>query len=465
MTDLFSASAYGGPGWSPRTVPLRQEIGRVWAACGVASEWAPLQAVLLHRPGAELAAATDPDAVQQLAEIDLGRAQAQHDALTQAYRDAGVVVHYVEPDDTPPPNLIFCADLLFMTPEGAIVGRPASTVRAGEERFIARRLAALGIPILRTIRGTGTFEGADAAWIDAHTVLLATGLRSNAAGAAQVTSLLYEMGVEVVPAGLPYGAMHLMGQLRLVDRDLAVAWPGRVPFAAVEALQARGYTVLFLPDEEEAKRGMALNFVTLAPRQIMMPGGNPITRAFYEAAGITCHTVDVSELVKAAGGVGCLTGILQRGSDAGLAFDAAVEEDYDKFLALQREQTAGYLAETLERMGMTWQEYKDRFRTVGRVYCIRQAGQVAGFYWIEERAPLLHLHGLILKDEFQGQGIGSQVLQKLETEYKQRMVAIELGVHESNTRAIALYERFGYKTVNRLEDLGFLVMQKHLAGE
>jgi arginine deiminase len=312
MTDLFAASAYGGPGWSPRTTPLRQEIGRIWGACGVSAEWMPLKAVLLHRPGAELLTTTKPDAMQQLDALDLERAQQQHHDLAQAYWDAGVIVYYVEPLEPAPPNLMFVADLLFLTPEGAIVGRPASTVRAGEERFVARRLAELGIPILRYVHGTGTFEGADAAWLDPRTVLLATGLRTNAEGAAQVTSLLREMDVEVIQVGLPYGAMHLMGQLRLVDRDLAVAWPGRVPYAAVAALRARGYAVLFLPDEDEARHGMALNFVPLSPRRILMPAGNPITQTFYQQSGIICHTVEVDELAKAAGAAACLTGVLER---------------------------------------------------------------------------------------------------------------------------------------------------------
>jgi N-dimethylarginine dimethylaminohydrolase len=207
---------------------------------------------------------------------------------------------------------MFVADLLFMTREGAVLGRPASTVRAGEERLVAERLARLGIPLLRSVRGTGTFEGADAAWLDQHTVLLATGLRTNAQGALQVTALLQEMGVDVVPLGLPYGAMHLMGQLRIADRDLAIAWPGRVPYAAVEALRARGFNVLFLPHIDEAKHGMSLNFVTIGPSQILMPAGNPRTLAFYEEAGITCYSVNIAELAKAAGGIGCLSGILAR---------------------------------------------------------------------------------------------------------------------------------------------------------
>ncbi len=312
MTDILNTAAYGGEGWSPRTQSLREEIGRVWGKCGVDTEWSPLKAVLLHRPGPELEGLTDPRAFQMLAPLDAGRARKQHDALAQAYRDAGVAVHYVKPSKAPPPNLIFVADLMFMTPEGAIIARPASTVRAGEERWVARRLADLGVPILHSVRGKGTFEGADALWIDPQTALVATGLRTNAEGAAQVASLLREMGVEVIQVGLPYGVMHLMGTLRFADRDLAIAWPRRVPYAAVEALRARGYTVLFIPDEEEAIYGMALNFVTLGPRRILMAAGNPITQAFYEEAGITCQVVEMDEIHKAAGGIGCATGILER---------------------------------------------------------------------------------------------------------------------------------------------------------
>ena len=59
---------------------------------------------------------------------------------------------------------------------------------------------------------------------------------------------------------------------------------------------------------------MALNFVTLGPRHILMPAGNPVTQTLFEGAGIVCETVRVDELVKAAGGIGCLTGILARES-------------------------------------------------------------------------------------------------------------------------------------------------------
>jgi N-dimethylarginine dimethylaminohydrolase len=247
-----------------------------------------------------------------LESLDLGLAQAQHDSIAQAYERAGVTVYYVSPPGQPPPNQMFVADLVFMTPEGAILARPASTVRAGEERNIARVLAALGIPILRSVRGRGTFEGADAIWLNPETVLLGRGLRTNEEGVSQVTSTLQEMGVEVIQVDLPFGTMHLMGMLRIVDRDLAVAWPKRLVHRGVEAMRALGMKVVFIPDEGEAAHGKSLNFVTLGPREILMAGGNPKSQSFYESLGITCHTVDVSELGKAAGAIGCLTGILQR---------------------------------------------------------------------------------------------------------------------------------------------------------
>ena len=58
--------------------------------------------------------------------------------------------------------------------------------------------------------------------------------------------------------------------------------------------------------------GMPLNFVTLAPMRVLMPGGNPVSEAFYKDLGMECRTVGIDELIKAAGAVGCLTGVLER---------------------------------------------------------------------------------------------------------------------------------------------------------
>ena len=291
---------------------MQEEIGRFWERCGIKNEWSSLKSVLLHRPGAELHNGAHPNDIQMLAKPDPQPAADQHNALSRAFTEKGVRVFYLDPLQSVTANQMFVADLMLMTPEGAIVARPASTVRAGEERWVARKLAELGIPILRTISGRGVFEGADAAWLDRGTVLLGLGLRTNADGARQVASILADIGAAVIQTELPRGSMHLMGILRFADRDLALAWPHRLAPSAIEVLKKRGFEVAFIPDEKEARSGFALNFVTLGPRRILMPAGNPATRAFYESLGIDCCEVDLSELIKAAGAVGCLTGILER---------------------------------------------------------------------------------------------------------------------------------------------------------
>lgn len=199
-----------------------------------------------------------------------------------------------------------------MTPGGVILARPASTVRAGEERRVARWLADLGVPILRTLQGAATFEGADAMWLDPRTVAVARGLRTNDEGIRRVGACLADQGVATMPVDLPFGTMHLMGMLRIADRDLAIAWPRRTPHAAVMALRERGYRVAFLPDQDEAHANRALNFVTLGPRRILMVGGNPVIQRFYEELGAHAMAVPADELAKAAGAIGCLTGVLGR---------------------------------------------------------------------------------------------------------------------------------------------------------
>ncbi len=310
--SIYQAAAYGGENWSPRIQSHHAEIGSLWTASGINSEFAKLKTVLLHEPGEEWNDLADPDSIQMLDKVDLDLGRMQHAAMAQAYRDAGVTVHYVEPEQTPTPNQMFCADLFVMTPEGAILGRPASTVRAGEERWVARRLADLRIPIVRTLRGNATFEGADCLWIDPETVLIGRGLRTNAEGAHQVGEAFSAMGVEAIIVDLPIGTMHHMGILRFLDKDLAVAWPYRVSWSAIEALRKRGHEVLFVPDEAEASSGMAFNFVTLGPKEILMAAGHPNSQSYYESLGVKCHTVEIAELAKAAGAIGCLSGIVER---------------------------------------------------------------------------------------------------------------------------------------------------------
>ncbi len=134
-----------------------------------------------------------------------------------------------------------------------------------------------------------------------------------------------------------------------------------------------------------------------------------------------------------------------------------------EFLELLREDARDYLDQTIAQMGETWEHFVQIAQQVGKVYGVSQDGQTAGYYWIEERGKELHLHGILVKAAFRGQGIGTLILEKLRTDYAGQMDVIELGVHDSNARAKTLYERLGFVTVRRVEELGFSVMQMSIA--
>ena len=127
MTPAEVPAAYGGPGWRPRSTSLREEMGSLWGGWGVAWEWGTLRAVLLHRPGQEVEGLEDADAALMLGRLEPERMREEHRALADFYREVGVEVYLVEPEGRVPPNLMFCRDLFFMTPEGAVLARPART--------------------------------------------------------------------------------------------------------------------------------------------------------------------------------------------------------------------------------------------------------------------------------------------------------------------------------------------------
>lgn len=306
-------SAYGGAKWLQRTKSFRDDLPEWWGDWGVSSECGTLRAVLLRRPGPELDEVVDFDAMQMRGDVLPAVAQSQHDDLAAAYQRHSVAVQLVQNGRIDKPNAMFIRDLMLMTPEGAIITRPASTIRAGEERFVAEALAVAGVPILMSVHGNGTFEGADVSWVDQDLCFLAEGLRTNAEGADQVERILREIGVkEVVRVGLPWGAMHLDGLLNFLDKDLAVIWPRRTPYKVVDVLRKRGCRIIEITDEHEAQHFLPMNFVALRPGEILMPAGGDSTQALYEQAGVVCHTVDISELIKAGGGIHCMTGLLKR---------------------------------------------------------------------------------------------------------------------------------------------------------
>ena len=200
------------------------------------------------------------------------------------------------------PNALFMRDQVFMTPEGAIVTRLAMNERRGEERFAAKALSDIGVPIVRTISG----EGANAMWVDRKTVILSSGGRANKSGLEQVTFELKRMGVEeIIHMQIPYGHAHIDGLLNIASEDTAMIFAPQVPYDVVFALKKKGFKILECPSVEEAKLYFAINFVAIKPGLIVQPDNNPRSRELLEKNGIKVLPIDFSEIVKGWGAVHC----------------------------------------------------------------------------------------------------------------------------------------------------------------
>jgi len=299
--------------WLANKTPMRDELPTHWGGdWGCDSEVGTLRAVLLRRPGPEINNIKDPEKYRWQDIMNPEIAREQHDTLAELYRLNGVAVHYVERMRKDRPNAMFMRDTVLMTPEGAVVGRQAMECRRGEERYAAEALVSLGVPIIRTISGTGIFETACCLWVDAETVIVGTGNRANFEGYRQIEEILRPMGVEhFLHLQIPYGYAHIDSIVSFVDKKTAIVDPARITWDIWNALKQRGIELLEAPSSSETQN-LALNMVALEPGHVVLASGNPETKKFLEKHEIRVTEIEISELFKGLGSIHCMTAVLKR---------------------------------------------------------------------------------------------------------------------------------------------------------
>ena len=302
-----------GDKWFPKETNFEEDMPLYWGDWGVGSEVDDLKAVLMRRPGKEIEH-FDYDVVRYKDNVDAELFRKQHDALAQIYKDYGVKVYYVEEQREDRPNAVYCRDLMFMTPEGAIIARPGMAARRGEERYAAQALAKLGVPIVKTVNGDGIFEGANAMWVDRKTVILATSSRTNKSGYEQVEYELRRMGVDnIIHMQIPSSNIHIDGLLNFASNDIAMVHASQVPYDVCNALRKKGIKILEAPSTKEVVDTLGCNFVAIKPGVIVQAANNPMCKKLLEDNGIKVISVEMSEFLKGRGTVHCSTAFLKRG--------------------------------------------------------------------------------------------------------------------------------------------------------
>ncbi len=289
-----------------------QEIDQLY---GGHSMSAPLRRVLVRRPASPVTE-TDGQRFDYPRSVNHRRAVEEHAAFVRTLADEGVEVIVEDSDPEGMLDAIFSYDPSIMTDRGAILLRMGKPVREAEVALHARSDERLGIPIAGYIEAPGMVEGGDILWLDERTLAVGRGYRTNDEGIAQLTLLLGEHGVEVMPVALPHWhgpgeCLHLMSLLSPVAPDLAVVYPPLLPVSFMELLHALEWRLIEVPDEEFESLGC--NVLALTPDTCLMIEGNPITQEGLEAAGCWVLTYRGDEISRnRAGGPTCLTRPLLR---------------------------------------------------------------------------------------------------------------------------------------------------------
>lgn len=277
---------------------------------GAQSMVAPLRRVVVRRPD-ESFAVTDPAAWNYTARPDLVAAQAEHDAFVAVLRDFGAEVIYADDPQPGRADAIFVHDPAIVADAGAVLLRMGKPLREGEEAALGAAFERAGVPILGRLEGAARAEGGDLLWLDERTLAAGVGFRTNAEGVRQLQVILGPHGVTVMPVELPWyqgpaACLHLMSLISLVAERLAVVYPPLMSVPFVQELERRGVALIEVPEAEFLT--MATNVLALAPGELLMLEGNPVTQARLAVAGCEVRTYVGREIsLKAEGGATCLT--------------------------------------------------------------------------------------------------------------------------------------------------------------
>lgn len=222
--------------------------------------------------------------------IDLELAQAQHRAYVGVLRDLGCRVHELAADPHLPDS-VFVEDTAVIVGQVAVMTRPGAASRRPEvgpiQTFLEHYLALL------RIEPPGTLDGGDVLRVG-RTLFVGASARTNAAGIAQLRTLLAPHGYDVVTVSVS-GCLHLKSAVtEVADRLLLVQtnWLDVDALVGCERIEVD-------PGESGAANALRIG------AHVVYPVAFPKTAARLRERGVCVRSVDVSELAKAEGAVTC----------------------------------------------------------------------------------------------------------------------------------------------------------------
>jgi N-dimethylarginine dimethylaminohydrolase len=280
---------------------------------GYSNEYDRLESVMLHIPRRHEIEYFDPKKVMYKSIPNYEKLLEEVDAYRTKLISLGIQVYddlyFHETEYKPFPNQIFMRDLAVIMPDSIILANPKYDIRKGEEKNLLSTLRHWGYSgRVIQLASSATMEGADFFWVSENEVIISVGNRTNDDFITSFKFFYPNIKVTTVAAAAEGIPQHILGGAHIVDKDTIIQRRSIVKHDL-------GFkNIVSLEETDEVVNGYAMNILTLGPKEIIMPSGNPETKAIYENHGIKVHESPAIELGKMAGAFACMTLPIKRSS-------------------------------------------------------------------------------------------------------------------------------------------------------
>jgi N-dimethylarginine dimethylaminohydrolase len=281
---------------------------------GVDSEYGTLRDVLVGpidhftwRAGNAVAERAERVGLQ----FDFAVARSQYAEMLDAYAQAGVTVHVLEPEPDLPYQ-IFARDSSVMTPWGAVIMQLQKPYRRGEYAACLRFYLDAGIPIYDLITA-GNVEGGDFMVLQPGVAACGySGERSIEPAVRQLQSWFQAEGWELHTYAFDSHFLHLDVQMGMLAEGLAVVCTEALEPELIDWLHSKRIRTIPITYADAMQLGS--NVVALGDERVLVPASSKNLIAACRAEGLTVYDPDVSMIGNGGGAVHCMCQALRRDS-------------------------------------------------------------------------------------------------------------------------------------------------------
>jgi N-dimethylarginine dimethylaminohydrolase len=258
------------------------------ALANYSNEYGKLKRVALYKPCLSEIYQGNPGDVMYTDKPDPKKVLAEFNNVVQAFQSLGVEVIVLQDQDLRYPqttNMIFLRDVAAVIGDKIILANMKFDVRKDEPSKFRNLLIDQKIvdeSSFMELSSSTTMEGADIFVTSPSHILTYIGYRTSVSAVIEIVKR-HDVKTTSIPANIQKIPQHLLGALHIIGPNVM----GRRPKYSNTKIDE--YKFIDFDETHEINEGFAMNIVTIAPMEILMPSGCQKTKDIFERNGVKCH--------------------------------------------------------------------------------------------------------------------------------------------------------------------------------